>query len=386
MKSGSQNSHTLIDTYLKKSERYSHLKILILTPKLNIGGITTYVLNVSSYLVSQGHEVHIATPGGECVEEAVTIGCRIVPIQLSKSELHPGLLKTYKILKKYVLANKIQVLHCQSRATQVLGYWLGHATGAAYVSTCHGLMKKRIHRKLFPYWGKHPIAVSHFVKGLMVNDARARESAVSVIYHGKAYREIEKEEQKKFCEMYGLERGAPVVGTICRLVSWKGCDYLVAAVPQVLQKWPRAQFVIVGEGEERPFLEKLVCELKIKNNIKFIGSLPKPEVFYSLCDMCVIPNRGSESFGFTVLEAMLYGKPIVLSDLPAMNEIIRGYREAHVVSPHDVKALAEKINYVLDSLTDLSQKAKNDAEFIRQNFSLTSMGEKTLAIYKRSLN
>ena len=361
------------------------MKILILTQKLNIGGMTTYVLNLSSYLISSGHEVHIATPGGECTEDVVKMGCKIVPIILAKSELNPILFKTYKSLKKYILENKIEVLHCQSRVTQVLGYWLGRTTTASYVSTCHGLMKRKLHRKLFPYWGKHAIAVSHFVKELMVCDTRAKDSDVSVVYHGRLFHKVDKEEQEKFCEMHHITRQDPIIGTICRLVAWKGCDYLIEAVPHILHKWPRAQFVIVGDGDERASLERLAQKLKIEKNIQFVGSHIRPEIFYSLCDVCVVPNRGIESFGFTVLEAMLYGKPLVLFDLPAMNEIIKGYECAYVVPPHNVKALAEKIDYVLERVSDLSQKAKNGAEFIQQKFSLSSMGEKTLGIYKKSL-
>ena len=361
------------------------MKILILTQKFNVGGMTTYVLNLSSYLISQGHEVHIAAPHGDCEREAGKLGCKILTISLPKSELHPVLFKTYKILKKYILENKIDVIHCQSRVTHVLGFWLGKRTGASYVATCHGLMKKKLHRKLFPYWGKNAIAVSNFVKGLMVDDARAHEDRVSVIYHGKEYRPVNKEEEKRFCEKYEISKQGPIIGVVCRLVAWKGCDYLIEAAPDVLKLWRDAQFMIAGDGEERPRLEKLVKKLGLEHNVRFVGTQSRVEVFYSLCDVCVVPNRGIESFGYTVLEAMMYGKPLILSNLPAMNEIIAGYSQAYLVEPHNIRALAQKINYVLQGITDFSQKAKNDAPFIQSKFSLSAMGNETVDIYRKSL-
>src|SRR6202011_5043433 len=68
------------------------------------------------------------------------------------------------------------------------------------------------------------------------------------------------------------ESGMGVVGGVGRLVSQKGFDYLLRAVPRILERFPSTKFLIAGEGTERSRLEVLASELNISRHVQFLGA------------------------------------------------------------------------------------------------------------------
>jgi phosphatidylinositol alpha-1,6-mannosyltransferase len=109
----------------------------------------------------------------------------------------------------------------------------------------------------------------------------------------------------------------PVVLTVGRLQKRKGHDVLLRALPQILRRVPEALYAIVGEGTERPALERLTAELGLQQSVQFHGELDDAAMLacYQQCDLFVLPNRqiGSdiEGFGMVLVEAQACGKPVI---------------------------------------------------------------------------
>jgi len=115
--------------------------------------------------------------------------------------------------------------------------------------------------------------------------------------------------------------------------------------------------LIAGDGEYKRNLKRLTRNLKLINQVVFLGRIPKDKVknFYSLADVTVVPSL-YEPFGLVVLEAMACGSPLVCTkvcDFP----LIAG-RAALYAHPQSPKDLAKKIQFVLDH----PEKAKEMAD------------------------
>lgn len=134
-----------------------------------------------------------------------------------------------------------------------------------------------------------------------------------------------------------------------RLVERKGIRDLLAAIPRVLERAPRTQFVLAGGPPDRSG-EDLKHEwlppecYPYYEQIHFTGWLSPREIeeWYCRADIQVVPSR-YEPFGMVILEGMLYGLPIIAADVGGPSEILEHGRTGLLFPARDVAVLAEDI-------------------------------------------
>lgn len=164
------------------------------------------------------------------------------------------------------------------------------------------------------------------------------------------------------------------------LTPQKGIPYLFQALAKL--KYKRQDFIldIIGDGLNREEYEKLSKELGLERILKFYGLKTKLEIaeFMRKCDFFVQPSL-YETFGVTYIEAMACGKPIVATQLPVLQEKINKVIGI-LVSPKDVEALTEAINYMLDHYKDYS--SEKISQYAKENFSYEAVGNQLSRIYK----
>ncbi len=131
--------------------------------------------------------------------------------------------------------------------------------------------------------------------------------------------------------------GKKVIGTVGRLASsegYKGFDEVLDVLPGLLEAEPGVRYLIVGEGTDRPRLERKARQLGVANRVIFTGFVPEAEKpdYYRLMDVHVMPSRG-EGFGFVLLEAMACGIPVIGSKLDGTREALRDGLLGELVDP-----------------------------------------------------
>jgi glycosyltransferase involved in cell wall biosynthesis len=140
-----------------------------------------------------------------------------------------------------------------------------------------------------------------------------------------------------------------------RLVEKKGCRYLIEAWPRVIEGDLLANLWIAGDGPERQGLENRVRELKVGPSVKFLGALAQtslPELYRSSAVVAFpsVVDRGGdrEGFGLVPVEALGCECAVVLTDLPAMRDIVKDGKTGLVVPQNDPAKLANAISRLLD--------------------------------------
>ncbi len=121
-------------------------------------------------------------------------------------------------------------------------------------------------------------------------------------------------------ERLGLDVRAPVVVCTARLVRRKGQDTLIRAWPAVLRAHPAARLLLVGDGPDRPRLERLAEAGGVRSSVVFTGSVPWDEVpaYTDAGDVFAMPCRTRllglepEAWGIVFLEAQACGLPVVI--------------------------------------------------------------------------
>ncbi len=160
-----------------------------------------------------------------------------------------------------------------------------------------------------------------------------------------------------------IAEGQRLIGFVGRFAEEKGVEYIIAAMPQVLESHPDAVLAFVGEpnavGEQvyqriRPQIEAM------DEKIRLLGVLEESELaaFYRRCDLLVLPSINStEAFGMVQVEAMYGGVPVIASDTPGVRVPVSVTGMGKLVPPRDSGALAEAIVEALEHREDYVRSA-----------------------------
>jgi len=146
-------------------------------------------------------------------------------------------------------------------------------------------------------------------------------------------------------------RGDPrLVLCVSNLVPVKGVDILVRAFSQVPNE---VLLVVIGDGDERERLRRLIEELGLGHRVRLVGAKPPEEIplWMSASDLVVLASR-AEGHPNVVLEALASGRPVVATRVGGVPEIISSENLGVVVDPEDPSALAAGIRYAFSRSWD----------------------------------
>ena len=364
------------------------MNILYITNHLNIGGITSYVLSLASGLKKRGHNVYLASSGGQLLPRFIEEGIVYIPIPIkTKQEFGPKVIISRVKLSAAIKRYDIDIVHSNSRTTQVLGCLLSRAAGIPHISTCHGFFKKRFFRRVFPCWGKKVVAISVQVKEHLILDFGVAQEDIFVIHNGidaDKFRPRDEKSRMEFKKRLGLSAG-PVIGIVARLSDVKGHVYLIEAMREVLDANKEAQLVIVGEGRMKEKLVKLAGELKIVNSTFFMPEVEDTRDVLSAMDLFVMPSL-KEGLGLALMEAMAAGLAVVASDIGGIKTLIKDGESGLLVEPADVRGLSAAITELLRNPAKAESLGRKARVFISENFSEEKMVSETEKAYSKCLN
>jgi glycosyltransferase involved in cell wall biosynthesis len=136
--------------------------------------------------------------------------------------------------------------------------------------------------------------------------------------------------------------GAGWIGVVGRLTKEKGVDRGIRTLAAARRRRPEAKLLVVGDGPERPSLERLAQALGLGEAVRFVGQTDRVAEHLRRCDVFFLPSRW-EGFGYVLLEAMLLELPCVAFDIPSAREIISGGKTGLIVPDGDLEAAGEAL-------------------------------------------
>lgn len=152
------------------------------------------------------------------------------------------------------------------------------------------------------------------------------------------------------------------VGYVGRLSPRKAPDVVIGAVAALRERGHDVRLDIVGDvfrGYEwySAELEQQIASAALTDAVTMHGYDTDVWPHLAECDVMVVPSRTDESFGNTAVEAVLAGRPVIVSDLAGLREAVEAYPTARVVAPGDIAAVADAV----EDLAGHWQAARHDA-------------------------
>ena len=364
------------------------IRVLQLLPAFTIGGAELLVVSLASALPSSRFTSHacalFARAENPLRSELDRLG---IPVScLNGSRLYsPSLLRR---LIDYVRREKINVIHTHLLSADILGRVVGRLCRVPVVSTLHsipqGFAKMRADRRWLErasalHLTDQLVTVADYARDQFVADWHMRPEQIMVIRNAIS---VDRFLLVTEPASENIRSHDPVITTIGRLIPDKAQDVLIDAAKIVLQEHPRAQFVIVGDGSERPKLEAQVAAHGISDRVTFTGMRRDIPELLAQCDIFVLPSR-REGLPLSAVEAMAAARPVVVTDVGGNRELITPGIDGLIIPANDVSALAEVLIDLIKQ-PDLCRKlAQAGRQRAQTHFSLNTMIQQYEAIYER---
>jgi glycosyltransferase involved in cell wall biosynthesis len=151
----------------------------------------------------------------------------------------------------------------------------------------------------------------------------------------------------------GLPDTGLYVGFVGGFFPWHGLETLIEAVPYVCEKISTATFVLVGEGQTKHALERLVQQQGLADIVRFVGRADWAQVptWIAACDICVVLHRQTRSYpgdSMKLWEYLSCGRPVVTTAGPGYGEIVEAIGCGLAAKPDDAQDVARQLIRLLE--------------------------------------
>ena len=175
-----------------------------------------------------------------------------------------------------------------------------------------------------------------------------------------------------------------VVGSVGRFTLQKGFHFLLAAIPIVNLEVPNARYILVGDGELRQSLEARAQSLGIADQVEFAGQHPEAISFIKQLDVFVLPSL-YEGLSTVLMESMACGIPVITTDIPGTNELIKDDVNGWLVPPKQPQPLARAIIFALRDSEARQRIACQALETVKK-YHIDKITSEYESLYQQLLN
>jgi glycosyltransferase involved in cell wall biosynthesis len=184
----------------------------------------------------------------------------------------------------------------------------------------------------------------------------------------------------------GLRTDARIVLFFGQIKRVKGLDLLLEALPEVVARVPDVRLVIAGKVWKDSFdrYQSLIESGRLRGNVVTdLRYVPDDEAadYLSAADLIALPYRRIYQSG-VLLMAMSFGRAVLVSDLPAMTEIVQDGRTGFVFRDGSAQDLARRLCELLSDLPAVERVAAAGLALARTDYGWTRIGELTKRVYE----
>ncbi|ACK42700.1 MULTISPECIES: glycosyltransferase [Dictyoglomus] len=389
---------------IKNNEKKLH--VLMLTweyPPRIVGGLSRHVHDLSRHLAKQNVKVSVITceaPNVPFEEHFDNLSVYRVPEKLIDSYNFISwiyLLNISMIVKAMEINSKesVDIIHSHDWLTTFSAYTLKHSLKKPLISTIHATEYGRnqgiytdeqrfIHNVEWwlTYESWKVIVCSLNMREEVKKLFNLPEDKIIVLPNGIDIENLKTNLNIEEIKNIYAPNKEKIILFIGRMHPQKGAEYLLRAIPIVLNRIQNVKFIFVGTG---PQLGSLIEEAKYLGIIEktiftgFIDDNLRNALLHT-ADICVFPSI-YEPFGIVALEAMALGKPVIASRVGGFSEIIEDGKDGILFEPKNVYDLAEKIIFTLTNEEQIQVIKNNAVQKVREKYLWDKIAQETKNLY-----
>lgn len=370
-------------------EATDRIRVLHLGSPTGLYGAERWILALIRYLAPEEVESVVGTikdvPGPE---PALCRQARQLGAPTCVFEAHGKLsLGAVKALAHYIRDNAIDILHTHGYKSDLLGLCAARLGGCRAVSTPHG-WSVNAGLKLQAYEALDRIVLGLFDAVAPLSDELYaglaggwwRPRMLRLIRNGVDLSEVD--EPGEVAEVMPGRQGtggSRRIGYVGQLIPRKGVETLVRAFARL--QIPGKELHVVGDGPERPTLERLANSLGEGERVRFLGYRQDRMALLKSFEAFVLPSS-LEGIPRCVLESMAAGVPVVASDIPGCRSVMQHDVTGLLFPPGDVASLTGCLERLLADEELQKSLAARARALVRSEFSAQTMAAHYVQLYR----
>jgi len=306
-------------------------------------------------------------------------------IDLNRHKIDP---RTILDLAKIIRRDNIRILHCHGYGSSTFGRIAARICRIPVIVHEHMIDERvPIYQKLVDFLlsplTTKGIAVSNAVANFMTGQRFIGRAKIEVVYNAISpggSQTITINQKKVIANEIGIPVDCPIIGMVGRLDPVKGHTFFLDAAFRVLEREPRAHFIIIGDGELHDQLLTKSKQLGIDHHISFLGHRSNVEEIVSLFDVYVSCSI-TEGLGIANIEAMALSKAIVATNVGGIPELIEDGVTGILVPPRAPSSIAKAIVQILGDVNLRNKLGENAFAQCQERFLMPGIAMQLRRIY-----
>jgi len=370
--------------------------ILYVITKLELGGAQRQLLSLIRDIIKENRNIFLFTArDGFLVSEAVSIdGLRIKkskflerPINIFKDIL--SISEIYFFIKR----NKIEIVHTNSSKAGIIGRIAAKLAGVKIIiHTVHGwsfndcqfFLKRwlfiQLERLTAGFTTKIIVVSEHDKQRGLINRI-GTEDRYELIRYGINYNDFIVKSDKSIKKELSIPEEHLVVGMVACFKPQKSPQDFVKLACITGKILPNIKFVLIGDGILRPYLNSLIKNLNLEENIVLTGWRTDIPRMLSVIDVFVLTSLW-EGLPITALEAMASGNPVLATDTGGIKEVIEEGVNGYLVPPKSIERMSVKLSDLLKDNNLRKRIGENARNNLNSDFTIDNMVGKNKRLYE----
>jgi len=381
------------------------VRILIIAPQFPpvIGGISTYSYEVARNLVRCGEQVVVLTASPRMDSE---LECQYSFELFSIGWLRP-IFKIRFLIGQAVrivamffytfwicISKRVKIIYCTYYEAGIAARPISKLFNIPYFLTIHGTEISNLkdivgHMVRFSLGGTSGFIVLARRQKSSLLGLDIPDSLIHVVPHGVDIKKFSSgSEYQGIVKKHRLD-GRRVIITVGNLVERKGHDMVLKCLTNVIKEVPDTVYLIVGDGEQKQSLMKMVKEFDLSEHVVFTGRVPDRELlqYYNACDAFIMPSReidgDIEGFGIVFLEANACSKPVIGGKSGGISDAVQEGVSGVLVDPLDVDEISQALITLLTNSELAERLGRQGRKRAEDEFSDLVMAEKLALIFRK---
>jgi len=387
------------------------MKIVHIITRLILGGAQENTLITCKVLTERGHDVTLITgpaigPEGELFNQTKGQKYKVITVKNMIRAINPAKdLLSYVEIKKLLKELKPDVVHTHSAKAGILGRFAGWSLKGKWaenlpvvVHTIHGLAfhpyQSEILNKFYIAVEKAAAKRTDFF--ISVADAMTEQAlaagigkegqfctAYSAIDENDFLKEIPQQEKTEFRHKYGIVEDAVVLVCIARLFMLKGHDYIIESAKELANKYLKAVWLFVGDGNLSDTYKAQVQSLGLEQKVKFTGLLPPSKISLAIKSSDILVHCSlREGLARTLPQAMLCGRCAISFDIDGAREVVN-QNTGRLLEPKNVEQLTKACAELIEDKDLRDRLGAAGRESVKEKFAPDTMVDVIEEVYNK---
>lgn len=351
----------------------TRVKVMHVTGGLSVGGVDEMLWITAKYNLKQKYDLAFATcryPDGYSASRIENLGYKVYGLNTTSSIFN---LKMIPKLRKVVKEFKPTIIHLYYKVS-IMGR-IAAKLASVPIIICNevdmnyhlfgtGPYIGSLYKKRLNFLADKIIACSEAVRKYWDT---SNSNKYMVMYLPIDMEQYAKNDPQPVIKEFKNKKG-PIIGMVSRIFFNKGHEYLIQAMPKILEKFPKAQLHIIGTGILMDDMKKIVNSQNLNSSVKFLGFVEDLQKEISLIDVFVLPSL-SEGFPLSIMEAMASGVPVAATPVGGIPEIIEHGKNGLLFHEKDPNSLADAVIYLLSDPDQAIKIGERGRQTVIKNYS-----------------